>query len=225
MQCACIVLANAAGARGARSNGRSQEANSPPPTGRARGEPRQEGRPRSRQKGSSPPPLPADKCRATCSHRARNVHAQGERATNQTTAAGKHGGYTVVVECACNVRATCLSPEAGTQDTKGTEGSHTANHRPPRRARTRGTEASWEAKKGRANRKRAPPPPYRQVPRLVLASCSQRACSGGKATRAPPPPPPQPFLRGRKGEMGGDTGVNTRPEGETGGKQWGHPAA
>ena len=93
----------------------------------------------------------------------------------------------------------------------------------------RGTEASGEAKKGRADRKRAPPPRRRQVPRLVLASCSQLACSGGKATRPPSPPYPQEGdERGEgteRGNRGGTQGVTTRPEGETGSKQWGHQAA
>ena len=78
-----------------------------------------------------PPPPPADKCRATCSHRARNVHTQEDVVTSPTTAAGKQGGYRAMGECACNVRATCLSPEAVTQGTKGTAGSHTASPPPP----------------------------------------------------------------------------------------------
>ena len=81
-------------------------------------------------------------------------------------------------------------PGAGTQGTKGDEGSHTANPPPPHRGRKRGAEASGEAKMGCA-------PPRRPVPRLVPALCSQRACYGGQTTRAPlPPPSPPPSQEG-----------------------------
>ena len=196
LDCGCIVRAScslpAAGARGTKGNGRSQQANSPPNEERTRGSTSsgasQKGG--ADEKGAAPPPPPADKWRATCSHRARNVHAQEGRATNPPPAASKHDGNTVVMECAYNLRATCLPPEAGTQGMKGTEGSHTANP-PPTRARMRGPVASGAAKKGRVNRKGAAPP-RGQMPRHVLATCLQRACPGGKDnTSAPLLPPPQ----------------------------------
>ena len=77
-------------------------------------------------------------------------------------------------------------PGTGTQGTKGTEEGHTAKP-PPQKGEQREAEVGGEAKK------RPPPPHSSQVPRLVLASCSQRAwrkdnkgarqTGGGKTTR------------------------------------------
>ena len=151
-------------------------------------------------------PPPADKCRATCSHRARNVHAQEERATNPTTAAGKQGGYRAVVECACNVRATCLSPEAGTQGMKGTEGRHEANPPPPptEREPEEPKRAGRPRREERTERERPPPPAGK-----CRASCLRRV----RSVHAPeerqqgrPPPPLRKgtrAARGRKAAMGG----------------------
>ena len=176
------------------------------------------------KKGRAPPT--ADKCRASCLHRARNVHTPEKRQQGRppppqegdedgvppADRAARWGGsrertrYNRAVPR--RVLAPCLPPTEGTCQGRGhrvrraTKGA-TRLTPPPHSGRKRGAEASGEAKKGRA-------PPRRQVPCLVPASCSQRACSGGQTTRAPPPPlHPHPPRKGtrtarrRQGDMGG----------------------
>ena len=221
MRAECLLTRQGHGAREAK--GGAEKRTCPHTQGEHEGNHGKRGGPEAGGKGAPPPP-PADRCRATCLHHARNMHAQEERATNPTTAAGKQGGYRVVMECACNVRATCLLPEAGTQGTKGTEGNHTANPPSPQRKkeRNRSQRGGQEGK--------TPPPQTSAAPRacIMLAACMFRRKD---KKGAPPPPHPHPLrkgartARGRNGEMKGDAGVATRPEGETGGKQWGRQAA
>ena len=179
------------------------------------------GRPGS---GRKEPPPPADKCRATCSHRARNVHAQEDGVRSLTTATGKQDDYGAMVECACNVRASCLSPEAGTQGTKGTAGSHTASPPPPQSENER-NQSEQGGQEGKSEQKECAPPRTSAAPRacIVLAACMLRR-KGNK--RPPPPPTSQEGDEGARGAEGkwGTQGVTTRPEGETGSKQWGHQA-
>ena len=190
------MLATSGGDTG--HEGHRREPRSDPPQGEHEGNRGKRGgqEGRNEQKGSSPPPPRADKCRATCSHRARNVHAPEERTPLQMPVASKNSGYNVVMECACIVRASCLPPAAGTRGTKGTGGSQKATPAPPIE-QARG-EPRRPGRPRRARRtEREQPPPRGQVLRNVLASCPQRACPGGKDITSAPPPPPTPSGRGR----------------------------
>ena len=231
LDCACIVRASwllpAAGARGMKGNGRSQEANFPLHRESTRGTTASEAAQKGGAdgKGAAPPPPHGQVPRqvlASCPQRAR----PGGKGNKPDTIASKHDGYRVVMECACNVRATCLPPEAGTQGTKGTEGSHTATPRPPQSENER--NRSGAAKKGRANRKGVCPPPTGKCRATCLHRARNVHAPEERTTRAPPQsPPPQEGDEGTEGKEkrgtskggGGGTRANTGPEGETGGKR------
>ena len=100
---------------------------------------------------------------------------------------------TVLAQCLPLTEGVCSMLEAGTQGTKGAEEGHTANPPPPQR----GTEGN---RSGRGGQEEKTPPHRIQVPRLVLASCSQRAYSGERTTRPPPPTPPHPQEGEEEGE-------------------------
>ena len=226
-----MVLANAVGARGTRGNGRSREAHPPPLQGEHEGNRGKWGGPEAGGKGAAPPPPPRGQVPrnvlASCPQRAR-PGGRGNKpddSSRQTRWLPGDGGK--CLQCACNMLVT----KGGDARREGHRREpHACPPPPPERECGEPKRAGRPRKEERTQRER-PPPPRRQVPRLVLASCSQRACSGGKATRAPPPSPPPPHEGDEGGEgtergNGGATqGVTTRPEGETGGKQWGHRAA
>ena len=183
---------------------------------------------RKDNKGAPPPPLTP-----TPSGRGRRQRGDGKRAPNrQSSWVGRQQGEDEVQQGRASQSArTVLAPNggnmpgAGTQGTKGAEGSHTANPPPPphrEKERSRSERGGQEGK--------SPSPQTSAAPRacIVLAACMLRR-TDNKGT--PPPPHPQTprkgtmTARGQNGDMGGDAGVTTRPEGETGGKQWGCQAA
>ena len=202
LHCACIMLATRGGDTG--HEGHRREPRSKPPPHRAstrgtaaRGAAKKGGA--NRKGAAPPPPPPADKCRVTCSHRARNVHAPEERTTLQIPAASKNSGYCVVMEYACIVRASCLPPAAGTRGTKGTGGSQKAN--PPPQSEHEGNRGERGGQEGQSEQKRRQPPPpgTSAAPRacIVLATCMPR-----RKGQHEPPPPPQPLRKGTRAARG-----------------------
>ena len=101
------------------------------------------------------------------------------------------GARRVLAQCMPPTEGVCSLPETGTQGTKGAKEGHTAKSPAPQR----GIEGN---RSGPGGKKEKTPAHCSQVPRLVLASCSQHACYGGKTTRAPPPPHPHPHGKGKK---------------------------
>ena len=225
------MLANAAGARGTRGNGRSRESNfPPPPQGEHEANHGKWGGLEAGRKGATPPPprtSAAPRARivpATCTPRGKGQQTRQQQPANKVATGWWWNVLAICVLHACHQRR-------GRRARRAPKGATGLNPPPPPTERER-EEPKRAGRPRREERTKREPPPPRQVPRLVLASCSQRACSGGKATRGPLPPlTPTPSGRGRgrrgdgKGKWGGDTGVNTRPEGETGSRQRGHPAA
>ena len=180
---------------------------------------------RKDNKGAPPPHTP------TPTGRGRRRRGDGMRAPHgQSSWVGRQQGEDEVQQGRASQSAhTKLAPNggnmpgAGTQGTKGDEGSHTANPPP--------TVGEREEPKRAGRPRREEPLPTGKC----RASCLHRARSvhapEDRQQGRPPPPHPHPPKKGtrtarrRHGDMGRAARETTAPEGETGGKRSGRQAA
>ena len=170
-----------------------------PPQGEHEGNHGKRGGPKQGGKGAAPPPP-----RTSAAPRARIVPAtctprrKGQQTRQQQPA------YMVVTGWWWNVLAVCVQHAChhrrGRRARRARKGATRLTPTPPHRARKRGTEASRAAKKGRASKKRAPPPADKC--RASCLHCARSVHAPEERQQERPPSLPHPLMKGTRAARG-----------------------